>query len=690
MRKRQAKSWRDQILKEFAPQVAQLTVVADPDGLLTEEGVWQELQKRGFDLLLFDDPIAFRFVYESKYRSRWDRGEGTELIVVSRSRFSDIRVLPYDLLATGRQLSFNLGELFPNLSYPVVQVLDHGELDALYQAQLQHNPEPLGENATKDFVLRHVFEIVPELVKQPSDLLRVLLRRHHQGQRIPVMLDDRFIKILRQRRSFEAWPLERIVPDRQAFFAFLQERWPRFVHRLLGKKDSAYNPGRSKDVAEPAMDSEIEAPLDLPFEHDDVRVYVDNLFLEGFLHPIDVSEAYSEPQDSELLSDWISFGIHLDPVADQIRRLERLLQTVGTAIPQPEARHQDWLTFAYRWAELSVLWHRISHSKQTVFTGQFQSLQEDVDTRFFSWIQDRYGSLHNLPASPPVMLHHIPRYLAQAFLAQPRARKVKHAGKVALLLLDGLALDQWLVLRDVLGQQRPHLRVREESIFAWLPTLTSVSRQSVFAGKPPIYYPASIQTTDKEAALWRKFWADYGLQSTQVAYAKSLGEEETLSKVEELLSHPKVQIVGLIIDTIDKIMHGMQLGTAGMHNQVQQWAEQGFLGQLLDLLLEQKFNIVLTSDHGNIEAEGCGRPSEGAVADLRGERVRVYSNQSLRAQVNERFTDAIAWPPLGLPEDYLSLFAAGRTAFVQNGERIVGHGGISLEELIVPFVAIEQ
>jgi hypothetical protein len=80
----------------------------------------------------------------------------------------------------------------------------------------------------------------------------------------------------------------------------------------------------------------------------------------------------------------------------------------------------------------------------------------------------------------------------------------------------------------------------------------------------------------------------------------------------------------------------------------------------------------------------------GALADLRGERVRVYADPTLRARVQARFPEAIAWPAIGLPADYLPLFAPGRSAFVQEGERIVGHGGITLEEVVVPFVRIER
>src|SRR5437763_9553291 len=71
-----------------------------------------------------------------------------------------------------------------------------------------------------------------------------------------------------------------------------------------------------------------------------------------------------------------------------------------------------------------------------------------------------------------------------------------------LVVLDGLACDQWVVLREVLIQQRPQWHYQETAVFAWMPTITSVSRQAVFAGKPPVYYPGSIHKTDRENVLW--------------------------------------------------------------------------------------------------------------------------------------------------------------------------------------------
>lgn len=661
-------SWRDHILKEFTPQIARLTLVADPDGLLTEEGIVVALRERGFELLEFDDPVAFRFSYESKYRSLWDRGEITDLVVILRSATDDLTSLPYDLLCVGRKLSFNLGELFPNLSYPVIESLDRNNLDALYQAQMRYKPEKLGDNATKDFILRHVFEIAPELIKQPPDLLRVLLRLHYRGQRIPSILDERFIYILRQNKYFDAWPLERVVSDREAFFEFLQERWPIFLEGLT--------PGETEIVSEKGLTDNLKypGPPNIPFDHDDIRIYIDNLFLEGMLHPV------QHPKSDMLSKMWVVSGIRVDPELDALRRLQKLMKSIEGSIPVSEGRHQDWLIFAHRWAEVIVLLNQVKKSE--TFTKQFQMLQEIIDKAFLLWIQKRYGGLYNQPPVPPVMVHHIPRAMERYMRSMGRE-------KVALILIDGMAFDSWLVIKEEFMKQRPHLLMRERAIFGWIPTITPVSRQAAFAGKPPIYFPNSINTVEREPVLWSQFWMDHGFTQAEISYVKGVNEIK-INTVNEITSDQRICILGLVVDTVDKIMHGMELGLAGMHNQVRQWAKEGFLGKLIDLLLERNYKIFLTSDHGSIEAKGCGRPTEGSIADVRGERVRIYPNSILRKTIKEKFPEAMEWPQIGLPQDYLPLLAPDRVAFIHTGEQIVAHGGISLEESVVPFVQIER
>jgi hypothetical protein len=663
-------SWRDQILKEFTPKVARLTLVADPDGLLLEEGILEGVRELGFELIPFEDHIAFRYAYESKFRSRWDRGEHTDLVVVLRSQASDLSGLPYDLLQAGRRLSFNLGDIFPNLSYPVVAALDRGDLDALYEAQKRHAPGQLGDNATKEFVLRHVFEIAPELIKQPSDLLRVLLRRHYRGQRIPADLDNRFIQLLRQSNAFDDWPLETLVSDREAFFAFLQERWPIFLDREAAKGTS----GVCEDKKPYGLS--IQGPVELPFDHHDIRVYIDNLFVEGLLHSVPHEHA------DTLSKTWVGIGVRTVPIEDRSRRLGKLIDSLEASIPAEDAKHTDWFHFARGWAEMILLANDQAEAISEPTGERIKNLQAQVDAGFAAWLFKRYAGLINLPPVPPVMLHHLPRFLAHQMGEDRKS-------KIALIVVDGLAMDQWLVVREALASKQPGLQFREQAVFAWIPSLTSVSRQATFAGKAPIFFSNSIQTTDKESALWAQFWADQGFTPNEVVYIKGLGDGD-LETVSEKLSHPKTRVAGLVVDKVDKIMHGMEMGTAGMHNQVCQWAKQPYLNTLLDLLLDRGFRVYLTSDHGNLEAEGCGRPAEGAVADLRGERVRVYSDAALRGKVKERFPAALEWAPVGLPEDYLALLAPSRQAFVQEKQRTVSHGGISVEELIVPLIQIER
>ena len=60
-------SWRERVLQGIQPGAPDLILIADPDGLMAEEDMLSTLESMGFDILFFGDPIAFRYVYESKY-----------------------------------------------------------------------------------------------------------------------------------------------------------------------------------------------------------------------------------------------------------------------------------------------------------------------------------------------------------------------------------------------------------------------------------------------------------------------------------------------------------------------------------------------------------------------------------------------------------------------------------------------
>ena len=594
-------------------------------------------------------------------------------MVVLRLQDAELESLPYDLLQAGRKLSFNLGDLFPNLSYPVIEKLDRSLLDSLFEAQRKSPPDRMGDNATKDFILRHVFGIAAELIGGEVELLRALLRLHYGKTRLPDILVHRLIQSLQlaPRPSsltpdFKAWPLSEIVPDDEAFFAFLQERWPLFLSRL----------GSAHQVREdsPEYGLKYPGPDRLPFDHQDIKVYIDNLFLEGKLTPV---EAKGIEVDA---GSWVRSGIATSGVDDDELRISRLFGLVEKELPTAEARYSDWTAFALKWAELSSLVHC---GNSTEYQTRLREIGDALNATFAAWLADHYSSLINLPPTNPAMLHHVPRRLA---------RDIEDSGssRAALIVVDGLALDQWVTIRQLLQKQDANLVMRESATFAWIPTLTSVSRQSIFSGKPPLYFPSSINSTNSEEKLWKQFWEGHGLSRLDVAYQRGLGDGDAAGVLDSAIHPGKTKVVGLVVYKVDKIMHGMQLGSAGMHNQIKQWCHAGFLSAMVGQLLDYGYEVWLTADHGNIQCDGKGRPSEGVIAETRGERVRVYPTPELRAQVAGAFPFAHEWQPVGLPADYFPLVAGGRDAFVNPGDAIVGHGGVAIEEVIVPLVKFER
>lgn len=645
-------SWRESILAHFVPEAHRLILAADPDGLLLEEEVQRGIRERGYDVLPFEDPIAFRLVYESEYRTRWARGEPAFLVVVVKGPSTELERLPFDLLRSGAGLSFQLADFFPNLDAHIVAALDRADLDRLYQAQARYSPGTLSESATKDFILAHVFAVSPVTINDPADLLRFLLQRHYRPRQVPRLLDDHVVRVLRQKEIFREWPLEAIVPDRAAFFRFLQDEWPGFLRQLEGK-------GRSL----------------VPFGHDLVQVFIDNLFVEGLLQPIEWGGVLP------VNATWARAGIKTDSYSEESRRWEGLCLKVEETLPVDSAPYRDWLDFAPSWAQLGFLYYG-KPAPPAGWCDRWNALRRKLDARFSRWLSSRYPGLHNQPALSPVMVHHVPRLLARMVESGQE--------KVALIVVDGMAWSQWIVLRSVLQTRRPGWRIQEDSVFAWVPTVTSVSRQALFAGSPPLYFPGSILNTDRESAHWTRFWAGHGVSAAAVLYRRQLAELEDLHELEEALSHPQVRVAGLVVDKLDQVMHGMKLGGAGMQSQAQLWAQQGYLLALIDLLLGKGFTVAITSDHGNLEARGCGRPAEGVLAQQRGQRVRIYGDKALRAQAKARCASAIEWPGVGLPAHIFALLAGGETAFVDGEETIVTHGGAAFEEVVVPFIQVEE
>lgn len=645
-------NWRDTILKNFKPKISRLTLVADPDGLLTEEGMLTAIKDRGFDLIPFDDPIAFRYAYESQYRRKWDTGQKTDLVVVLRSAEQQLNKLPFDLLKAGRPLTFALHQLFPKLNYPVIEKLDRVYLDDIDEAYQQHDGNQLTERETKEFVLMHCFGMVPKLIKTPVQLLKELLSLHSRKVLLPNFLEEHLLESLTKEAAFANWPLGDILTSREKFLRFLQDEWKLFLASLSDKSQSCR----------------------IPFSHEDVRAYIDTFFLDGSLTPVERDEVTELPA-------WVMTGVAHDPKVDGVRRFRGLREKFESQIPTADVSHRDWQQAAQRWAELVVLRWEWDDALDDADRTTWDTLHTKIEDSFGQWMMNRYGSLHNLPyQQQPVMVHQISRFMAFE-------RNRKKLPKIALLVMDGLAFDQWLLVKKKLEACDKAWRFQESTAFAWVPTLTSVTRQSIFAGEPPLYFPTSLETTSKERTHWLRFWEDQGVQKNAVELVTNIkGVDDP--DLEVALNNPRLAVLGVIWNQIDDLVHTAIMKTAGLHLLVNKWIAEGHLQKLLMRLHQEGFVVYLTADHGNVAATGVGNPREGVLVEQKGKRVRVYDRNEFLEEVAIKFSESIRWPNYGLPTACHVLLSGNLKAFTDAGDEVVSHGGIALEEVMVPFVAI--
>ena len=103
-----------------------------------------------------------------------------------------------------------------------------------------------------------------------------------------------------------------------------------------------------------------------------------------------------------------------------------------------------------------------------------------------------------------------------------------------------------------------------------------------------------------------------------------------------------------------------------------------------------KLSIIIVNYNVKHFLDQCLTSVRRAITGLDAD-IWVVDNNSVDGSVRmvkQKFPESIEWTPYGLPSDFLPLLASARAAFVKEDDGIVGHGGISLEEAIVPLVEV--
>ncbi len=358
---------------------------------------------------------------------------------------------------------------------------------------------------------------------------------------------------------------------------------------------------------------------------------------------------------------WASIGIRR-PSSE-----ERARQILAEAPTEHPTDLEGWHVVAEWWGDVR---RHVSAAPTELRENAWRTWAE-LDAAFLPWLRARYGTLLSSAARWPTAVHRVAHFLA---------RRVRDgdAERVLLVVLDGLGHAQWAHLRERL----PIEVVEAGSTFALVPTYTTVSRQAIFAGDLPTSFPDTLWTTHPEPRRWREHWASEGLAVTGVAYNRVKGRLP-----HDHLGFGDAPVNGVVVNAVDDLMHTSGLfGDAQLLANLDVWAENGFLTDLVTRASADGIETWITADHGNLECIGTGSISEGVAIESSGKRLLRYPNRTLR---DASAAEGIVWDDIpGLPSTAEPLlFAAGRKAFTNNRVS-VSHGGLSFDEVIVPLARV--
>lgn len=649
-------NWQNRLATRLALTESIHYIVYDPDNLCFEPTIADMFEQSGAVFFSEADPMALRLCYEE-----WLEDDERNALVIRA--VDEQLVIPYDIESSAIKLDFDISEIIPKLDVSVLRSLSPIDYEQLSSAVRSYRIGKLNQCDSLDFVLRHIYKIAPEIIQSETDLVRLLIRKHYLGIEMPQVFEDRLIETLGNREQFGCWDFTKIVPDRTEFFAFLQQQWVLYLERKVG----------CDEIRESAWPQD---ELVVPFSDQDIKVFVDNLFADGFLQAVEFEGLGKD--------DWEWVGVIVDDDSRDLLRVKQLVKKLSNQFSSVNLEQlissEFWEEVAHELGVLNTLSYSLKGKDVYSLNTEIVNLNNQIDAYFEKWLFENFGKLINTPTTRfPKILHKIPDWLNL---------KVSKGQKVCLLVMDGMGFQQWIKVKQSIIDI-PDVRIEERGVFVWVPTITSVSRQALFSGKQPRLFPNTILTTSKEKALWQAYWEDKGLNKGEITYAVKVENSIDLDSFKDRFYSPKLKVAGFVINYIDEQMHGMKSGMSGLNAALVDWLYKWKFSSKIEALLDSGFEVIITADHGNQEATGQGWPNEGVKAETKGERVRLYKNTVVYTNDN---VDVLEWPAkkYGLPSDMSPLVSKGLHAFVQKGKLIVGHGGISLHEVVVPLAVVTR
>lgn len=328
------------------------------------------------------------------------------------------------------------------------------------------------------------------------------------------------------------------------------------------------------------------------------------------------------------------------------------------ALLQNEATQKTWLRIA------DHLGFILMASRMGAGVDGFEGWYAAITTKFGDWMKTDYRKLSGTPTKQqPYLLSSVNDFIRR-----------NNDGKVALVVLDGMSFaDYHQIQRDL---ARSNFTLQTTGAYSFVPSITSIARQSLFSGKLPIEHPKPFDLTNEEKQF-RSFWMENGYKDSEIFFAKSEGPEWPRN----------TKVAGIVINIVDDLMHSELQGEKGMFTGLGTWLESGNLSVLINHLLQDGFTVYITADHGNTSAIAQGRFSKPTIITENASRRAVIYQSFAGAEELDKFS-VIEYTGQYVPKDYRYFAFEAHSCYGDKGTEYISHGGMTIEEMIIPFVRI--
>jgi len=291
-------------------------------------------------------------------------------------------------------------------------------------------------------------------------------------------------------------------------------------------------------------------------------------------------------------------------------------------------------------------------------------------------------------------------------------------GPLFFFVIDCLRLDQWLVMEKHLAEL---FNIRKDYYYSILPTATPYSRNALFAGLFPSeiekHYPDLWTTMSDDENSMNKYEKDL-LQhllnrrkinlKNDLKYVKIIDPDVGRSFEQNVLSHRKTHLMAVVVNFLDMIAHGRSDSAilkeiapeeSAYRSLTNSWFQHSsLLGTFRAIATIPNAKIILTTDHGSIRTQRGAKVlgDREASVNLRfkfGRNLKVEDKHAIFVKNPADFK----LPKRGLTisyiiakEDFYFVYPTDYHKFLSYYKDSFQHGGVSMEEMILPVVTMES